>query len=170
MRRRRLYRYSRERASQEQASAQQEATTERQAYQNGVGEGMRIAAMQQNRIVAEAQRSALVAAHQQPFILMARRNGYDEGYSAGIQAGQSGEPRPEVSKDARFTYVDVEAARQRGVQEGKASAATGAANEGQIRGKVIDDMLQQCHVISESNPGMAPGVNAVRHLIKKLAR
>ena len=39
----------------------------------------------------------------------------------------------------------------------------------QSRHQLVSEMLEQCRVISESNPNMAPGVNAVRHRIKKLA-
>lgn len=43
-----------------------------------------------------------------------------------------------------------------------------AAEISAIRKKMQDDMLEQCRVISESNPSMAPGVNAVRHRIRKI--
>jgi hypothetical protein len=178
MRRRRLYRYARNRPPVQRgtepgyASPSNPANADdHQAFISGVSEGMRLATMQQDRIIAEAHRSALAAARQHPFMLMARRSGYDEGYAAGMQVAVTRQSTtPEPPRDAEFTYVDVEAARQRGFEEGRISTSTGAANEGQIRGKAIDDMLEQCRVISESNPSMSPGVNAVRHMIKKLAR
>jgi hypothetical protein len=62
-----------------------------------------------------------------------------------------------------------------GVVAGKALAAqevrqpqVPATEIAAIRKTMRDDLVEQCRVISESNPGMAPGVNAVRHMIKKL--
>jgi hypothetical protein len=74
----------------------------------------------------------------------------------------------------------LEHARMRGYAQGVVAGRALAAQEVQhpqvpaaeiasIRQKMRDDMLEQCRVISESNPGMSPGVNAVRHLVKKLS-
>ena len=125
-----------------------------------------MAATQQGRVLAEVRREALVAAHSEPFMQMARRGGFDEGFAAGMQASQ----KAAAPKDAQFTYVDVEKARQRGFAEGK-SAGSGIPNvdEARIRRKQLDEMLEDCRTIAESNPSMAPAVNAVRHMIKKRA-
>lgn len=74
----------------------------------------------------------------------------------------------------------LEAARMRGYAQGVVAGKALAAQEvrqpqvpateiAAIRKTMRDDLVEQCRVISESNPGMAPGVNAVRHMIKKLA-
>lgn len=64
---------------------------------------------------------------------------------------------------------------QRGYQTGFAAGRAAApqqsatpANEQAIRSKMREEMLERCRVIAESNPQMAAGVNAVRHMIKKL--
>ena len=104
---------------------------------------------------------------------MARRGGFDEGFAAGMQAAQ----RASAPKDAQFTYADVEKARRRGFEEGK-SAAAGRSQSGipnvdksAIRKKAIDDMLENCRVIAESNPNMTSEafMKAVRQRSKKIA-
>ncbi len=169
MRKRRLYRHS------QRARAQQMAGPQEHVYETAVPRSMpdefdravqHGIEMARGRILAEVRREALVAAHSEPYLVMARRGGFDEGFNAGMQAAQ----RAEAPKAAQFTYTDVESARRRGYAEGKA-ASTGIPNvdEVSVRRKMLDGMLQDCRVIAESNPSMAPGVNAVRHLIKKRA-
>lgn len=36
--------------------------------------------------------------------------------------------------------------------------------------KLLEDVEAQCRIISESNPSMAPAINALRHRLKKLGR
>lgn len=70
----------------------------------------------------------------------------------------------------------LEQARMRGYAQGVVAGKAlvnqapqvPAAEIASIRQKMRDDLVEQCRVISESNPGMSPGVNAVRHMIKKL--
>jgi hypothetical protein len=73
----------------------------------------------------------------------------------------------------------LENARMRGYAQGVVAGRALAAQEvrqpqvpateiAAIRQKMRDDLLDQCRVISESNPSMASGVNAVRHMVKKL--
>jgi len=130
-------------------------------------------AMQQHgRVVAEVRREALVAVHSDPYLLMARRGGFDEGFAAGMQAAQ----RAEAPKGAQFTYADVEKARRRGFEEGRSAAPRqqgGIPNvdEARVRKKAVDDMLENCRVIAESNPNMdsTSFLKAVRQRSKKIA-
>lgn len=65
------------------------------------------------------------------------------------------------------------AAFQRGFQAGRLSAPQPTitpVNMAAVRQQMIDEMLNECKVIGESNPNMKPGVNAVRHRIKKLRK
>lgn len=61
---------------------------------------------------------------------------------------------------------------QRGYNAGMAAA--GSVKQAPVtdfdRQKLIDEMLNECKVIAESNPNMKAGVNAVRHRIKKLKK
>lgn len=137
-------------------------------FDRGVQHGIELAMQQQGRIVAEARREALVAVHSDPYLLMARRGGYDEGFAAGMQAAQ----RASAPRGSQFTYADVENARRRGFEEGRSATTQGGiprVDESAMRRKIVDEMLEDCRVIAESNPNMAPGVNAVRHRIKKRA-
>lgn len=68
-----------------------------------------------------------------------------QGYAQGVVAGRAIAAQ-ENTKPAQMRPEDIAA----------------------IRKKMQDDMLEECRVISESNPNMAPGVNAVRHRIRKL--
>lgn len=182
MRRRRLYRYSQARKVEipdprAQAPGMVHMTSPRIAgpaeFERGVQHGIEMAMRQQGRLAAEVRRSALVAAHSEPFLLMARRGGYDEGFAAGMQVAQ----RAGAPKDAQFTYLDVEKARRRGFEEGRAASASSSqggipnVNEAAIRKKTVDAMLESCRVIAESNPNMDPDsfLKAVRTRSKKIA-
>lgn len=141
-------------------------------FELGIQRGLELAAQQQGRVLAEVRREALVAAQSEPYLLMARRGGFDEGFAAGMQAAQ----RAAAPKDAQFTYADVEKARRRGYEEGKSSARrsrSGIPNvdEASVRKKAIDDMLENCRVIAESNPNMTSDafMKAVRQRSKKIA-
>lgn len=175
MRKRRLYRFAqaRQAAPQNPRQIYPEHASEHAVqsdFDRGVQIGMQTAMNQQGRVFAEARREALVAAQSEPYLMMARRGGFDEGFAAGMQAAQ----RASAPEGSRFTYADVEAARRRGFNEGRSAAPSAGipnVDEASVRKKLIDEMLQEVRVISESNPNMAPGpfVNAVRHRVKKLA-
>jgi hypothetical protein len=80
--------------------------------------------------------------HMARHLSAARLRGYNEGFQSGMRSG--GQARP-------TTVVPT-------------------VDERKLRSKLVDEMLQECRVIAESNPNMAPGpfANAVRHRIKKL--
>ena len=133
-----------------------------------------MAMRQQGRMVAEVRRESLVAVHSDPYLLMARRGGYDEGFSAGMQAAQ----RASAPKDSQFTYVDVENARRRGFEEGRSASVSASRSSGipnvdsaAVRKKAVDDMLESCRVIAESNPNMdsTSFFKAVQQRSKKIA-
>jgi len=96
--------------------------------------------------------------------------GYDKGRQIALQeahrwAAQSAE-RAEVA--ARNKWY------QQGLREGRASAVKTAApspvDRAAVRREQMDEVLQECRVIGESNPGMNPAMNALRHRLKKLNR
>jgi len=124
-----------------------------------------------------------------------KRRIFQEGYSAANAAAESRRAeldayqrrldheaeriRQEPRQMQMATPQQLESARMRGYAQGVVAGRALAAQEirqpqvpateiAAIRQKMRDDMLEQCRVISESNPGMAPGVNAVRHMVKKL--
>lgn len=135
-------------------------------FERGIEHGMRLAHQAQASHMADVQRRALQAAQSEPFLVMARQNGYDEGYRAGLQANGV-EPQ---SSNGQFSYADLERARRQGVEEGKRIAG-GIPNTGEAsRKKVLDEVMQEVRVISESNPNMSPGpfANALKHRLKKL--
>lgn len=162
MRKRRLYRHAMRRAQQvaHEAVPQDNPNWERSVFESGMRHGMRIASMQQR------QHAIALASHSESRVAVARRDGFDSGYSAGLRAGR--EISSSTQNQGTYTYSDVEAARRRGIEEGKKRAAKSVGDESSFRKKIVADMLEQCRVVSESNPNMAPGVNAVRHMIKKL--
>jgi len=128
-----------------------------------------MATQQQNRFREEVNRSALIAAKEAPYLIMARRGGYDEGFAAGMRAAQK-----VYHSDNIFNYADLEEARRRGLEEGRklnSSNINSVVNESSIRKKAIDDMIENCRVIAESNPNMdaASFLRAVRHRSKKIA-
>ena len=134
-------------------------------FDRGVQYGIALAQGHQQRALAEVRRNALVAAHSEPYLLMARRGGFEQGFAAGMQAAQ----KAGAGDRGKFTYTyqDLENARRRGVDEGL--TRKGPDDSSSIRKKLVDEMVEQCRIIAESNPAMAPGVNAVRHRLKKLA-
>ena len=84
--------------------------------------------------------------------------------------------RQEPRQIQMATAQQLEQARMRGYAQGVVAGRALAQPAPQVpvaeiaalRQKMRDDLLEQCRVISESNPGMAPGVNAVRHMVRKL--
>ena len=118
-----------------------------------------------------------------------RQQIYREGYNAAEAAYQERvqelqrreaalQRRPQQHMMA--TAQQLERARMdgyaQGIVAGRALARQEqlAANQprpediARIRQEMREAMLEECRVISESNPNMAPGVNAVRHRIRKL--
>ena len=130
----------------------------------GIAIGLQMAAQRSQQSSVTRERADLARINREPFMAMARHNGFEAGFAAGMRAAQ----KAESPKAAQFTYSDVEDARRRGFQEGKSSVSASSGDAKTIRSKMRDEMLEQCHVVAESNPNMAPGVNAVRHRIKKL--
>lgn len=109
-------------------------------------------------------------ARQKPFMALAHQNGFKEGYEVGYGEGfQKG--KLAIPKN-QFNYKDLELARQRGFDDGYAAGRAKVAGEGDsaTRNTVLGEVLHECDVISQSNPNMAPGVNAVRHRVKKLLK
>ncbi|MHC4431040.1 MAG: hypothetical protein ACYTBS_04300 [Planctomycetota bacterium] len=170
MRRRRLYRSSMIRPIEpRRVQGAPEPAPHQADFERGIEYGMMISAMQQRQAVAAAQHHALALVSQtEARMARMRQEGFDQGYAAGMQA-RAPQPESPSSSKGTYTYADVEAARARGFEAGRRSTKSEAVpQESALRKKLIDEMLEQCRVISESNPNMAPGVNAVRHRIKKL--
>lgn len=179
MRRRRMYRFAR--AQQPQSHPQQmlpvpqervvemhqEPSVEQVFFERGVARGMQIAAQQQHRLMAEVKRNALHQVQSEPFMVMARQQGYEQGYAAALQQNPGGQGR----SGAQYTHADLQRARQQGYEEGR-RAAGGIPNvdKVEVRKKAIEDVMSEVRVISESNPNMAPGpfLKALKHRVKKL--
>ncbi len=125
-----------------------------------------------------------------------RRRAYRDGYRAAnsefekerqalearrreveLQAQQF---RHEPNHMQMATAEQLERARMQGYAQGVVAGRALAAQEvarphaprpedvARVRKEMQDAMLEECRVIAESNPNMAPGVNAVRHRIRKL--
>jgi hypothetical protein len=91
--------------------------------------------------------------------------GYERGHNEGLQQAHqwAAQKARQAAMAARNEWY------QRGLREGRASAPTPPAPDNKaLRKKYMDEVLDQCHIIAESNPQMKPGVNAVRHMVKKL--
>lgn len=89
--------------------------------------------------------------------------GFLDGKRNGIQTGRS------------LSRSQIEAAYHRGLQDGRVVAscptcAAGGSSGGANAKDYYDKVLNECHVIGESNPQMKPAMNALRHRIKKLTR
>jgi len=132
---------------------------------------MMLSAAQQRHAVHAAQQHALAVVNQnETRIARASQQGFDRGYAAGMAANR-GTQQPAAPKNSSgtYTYEDVETARKRGYSAGQqAVRSPSGENESSIRKKMVEEMVEQCRVIAERNPQMAPGVKAVRHMIKKL--
>jgi len=112
---------------------------QQQAYEAGLRE--RELEIQIHRQALRGARHDLAMQAQQIRQLQARQEsdgGYRRGYNDGLAAGRSQAP------------------------------SRGGVDRAAVRDEMRREMLEQCRVIAESNPNMAPGVNAVRHRIKKL--
>jgi hypothetical protein len=175
MRKRRLYRHSlnhpnvNPRRVQEQEQPQLDP--HQVAFESGLRHGMMLSAAQQRQAIHAAQQHALALVSQnETRMARASQQGFDRGYAAGIAANRGAQqPAAPKNSSGTYTYEDVEAARKRGYSAGQqAVKPSSGANESSIRKKMVEEMVEQCRVIAESNPQMAPGVKAVRHMIKKL--
>lgn len=92
---------------------------------------------------------------QQSIIMRAEANGYKRGYNAA---------QTNLQKACKAAYDDGFKA---GCEEGPAGELPGPQRKAVVR-DVVADAMEQCRVIAESNPQMAPGANACKRLIKKL--
>lgn len=85
---------------------------------------------------------------------------YDSGFIEGRRSGMSN-----ANTIARTQAAE---AFQRGLQQGRASAPQSQpVDNAALRQSYYDEVLTDCRVIGESNPQMNPGMNALRHLLKK---
>lgn len=146
-----------------------------EGYNTAIGDYER----NKQRIYNEARQRAFREATRGPYLATVRQNGYREGYDIGFQEGEKAGMVKVADVDEFYTSRDIQGARNEGFQEGvfvgRAQAkASEKARRGEPehhdRAKLIEEMVDQCNIISASNPNMAPGVNAVRHRIKKLGR
>lgn len=158
-----------------QMSAEMHHRVFMEGYNTAIGDYER----NKSRIYEEARQRAFREAARGPYLAVARQKGYQEGYGDGYKEGERAGMVKASDVDEFYTRADVSNARREGFNEGvftgRAQArasqkARGGESEEFDREKVIEEMLDQCKIISESNPGMAPGVNAVRHRIKKLKK
>ena len=163
MRRRKLYRYSQSHHRPMIGAGYMTHEMQQHLLNTGIAIGVQMATERAKRPSSAREQVDLARINREPFMAMARHNGFEAGFAAGMKAAQ----KAEAPKAERFTYSDVENARRRGFQEGKSSASTSIDSKA-VRSRIRDEMLEQCRVIAESNPNMAPGVNAVRHRIKKI--
>lgn len=167
MRRRRLSRHFAARRPVAQENQEDESNVEdyRHIFESGFSHGMRIAAMQQQQLLHE--QALAIGARSEQRMLSARNQGYDNGYRAGLAAAARARPEPKNSTGT-YTYSDVEAARARGYEAGKRVApAASAPSEKSIRDKIFKQLEEQQRVVAESNPNMAPGVNAFMRMARK---
>lgn len=99
---------------------------------------------------------------------------FEAGYAAGMRAAHGHPTANKYSGKTHYTYLDLEDARRRGFEEGRAAdrgpARPGTVDAAAIRKKAIDDMLENCRVIAESNPNMTSEAffKAVQHRSKKV--
>ena len=111
----------------------------------------------------------------------AHADGYHQGFIDGREVSQRefAIQRDMIMYQARLEAQrsgEVERARMRGYEQGfaagKCSGATEVHGAAVDKSKMLKDFLSKaheaCRVISESNPNMAPGVNAVKRQISKI--
>jgi len=167
MGRRRLFRHFTARRAPVQEQQEDESNVEdyRHVFESGFSHGMKMATMQQRQLLHE--QALAIGARSERRMLSARSQGYDSGYSAGLAAAAQARPEPKNSTGT-YTYSDVEAARARGYEAGKRVApAASAPSEKSIRDKIFKQLEEQQRVVAESNPNMAPGVNAFMRMARK---
>ena len=99
---------------------------------------------------------------------------FESGFAAGMRAAHNPSLTNMNSARIHYTYSDLEKARQRGFEEGRATnpapLRSDVIDAATIRKKAIDDMLENCRVIAESNPNMTSDafLKAVQHRSKKV--
>lgn len=110
------------------------------AFQRGYQEATHNYAAERSRMQAEITRvSRQLGADRAPDPVMLEQARM-QGYVAGVNAGRAmHQPMPQA-----------------------------AANTAETRKQVMDAVLNECHVIGESNPGMKPAMDALRHRVKKI--
>jgi len=169
MKRRRLYRYSQNMANNLPMIENHRQLSE---FELGIQRGLQMADRRmQERMVTRhvAVRPAII---QEPGARPAPLGGFVEGFNAGVRAAQlAGGARADNS--GQYSYSDLENARRRGFVDGQNAATItkpAIADESSIRKKAIDDMLENCRVVAESNPNMTSEafLKAVRHRSKKI--
>ncbi len=167
MGRRRLFRHFAARRTPVQKKQEEEPHDDnyQHVFESGFSHGMKIASMQQRQLLHD--QALAIGARSEQQMMSARNQGYDNGYSAGLQAGAQMRPEPKRSTGT-YTYSDVEAARMKGYEAGKRAAPTASApSEKSIRDKIFKQLEEQQRVVTESNPNMAPGVNAFMRMARK---
>lgn len=167
MGRRRLFRHfvARRAPVQEQQEGESNVEEYRHVFESGFSHGMKIASMQQRQLLHD--QALAIGARSEQQMVSARNQGFDTGYSAGLRAAEQLRPDPKNSTGT-YTYSDVEAARMKGYEAGKRAAPTAnAPNEKSIRDKIFKQLEEQQRVVAESNPNMAPGVNAFMRMARK---
>lgn len=167
MRKRRLFRHTTRRRAEmpERQLEEEQVDANRLAYESGLNQGMRIASMQYRENLHH--QALAIGARSEQRMASVRSQGYDSGYSAGLRAGMASSPEQKNSTGT-YTYSDVEAARARGFEAGKRVAPTASApSEKSMRDKIFKQLEEQQRVIAESNPNMAPGVNAFMRMVRK---
>jgi hypothetical protein len=93
----------------------------------------------------------------------ALQDAYDVGFVDGKRNG--------MQTATSIARTQVDAAYRRGVKDGQAAASCPTCAAGAPSATAYyDKVLNECHIIGESNPQMKPAMNALRHRIKKLSR
>lgn len=108
-----------------------------------------------------------------------RQDGYVQGYEQARQELEQQAYRlAETMTAEQIAHVRAQQAVresqsfQRGYAQGLAHgrSETPAAAPNPAGHVNVDAVLNECHVIGESNPQMKPAMNALRHRLKKLKR
>jgi flagellar biosynthesis/type III secretory pathway protein FliH len=110
-----------------------------------------------------------------------RRDAFGEGYEQARQELEQQAYRlAETMTAEQIAHVRAQqsvreaSSYQRGYQQGVAhgrsqgQAAQSRPSKSPPGGITVDQVLNECHIIGESNPQMKPAMNALRHRIKKL--
>lgn len=171
--------WQQQQGQQQQEQPRFDAETHHRVFMEGYNTAIGDYERNKQRIYEEARQRAFREAARGPYLAVVRQTGYREGYDVGYREGERAGMVKAADVDQFFTYNDVESARRSGFHEGVfVGRAQAKASEKARRGepenfdrqKLIDEMIDQCNIIAESNPNMAPGVKAVRHRIKKLGK
>ncbi len=134
------------------------------------------------RLIEAAKHGYYAAAYQKEFPSDMRDNLYEDAYQEAsneieeryrqeLEVARAQAAQQAHANALAHTRGQVQSAYQRGFSAGRLMAQPpppAAPDPTAFRQQIIDEMLNECNVIAESNPNMKPGVNAVRHRIKKL--